>query len=173
MKPLLRDRALNREILRLSIPSILANLTVPLVGIVDTAVAGHLHGAEGAAAFIGGISVGAMLLKVAWNLLKISTGELTDSSLPAETEGEIEAIICSFPQVREPHNLRTRRIGNRIAIEAHVRLDGEMPVRDAHEIVSGIEGRLRDRFGRNTLVTIHMEPIPPSSPSSGRTDGGQ
>ena len=119
------------------------------------------------------IVVGAMLLKVAWDLLKISTGELTDSSLPAETESEIEAIICSFPQVREPHNLRTRRIGNRIAIEAHVRLDGEMPVRDAHEIVSGIEGRLRDRFGRNTLVTIHMEPIPPSSPSSGRTDGGQ
>lgn len=56
-------RPLNKEILRLAIPSILANITVPVVGMVDIAVAGHLHGSEllTAAAFIGGISVGSML----------------------------------------------------------------------------------------------------------------
>ena len=59
------------------------------------------------------IVVGGMLVKVAWDLLKVSTGELTDSSLSAETEREIEDIIRSFPQVSEPHNLRTRRIGTR------------------------------------------------------------
>ena len=49
--------ALNKEILRLAIPSILANSTVPIVGMVDIAVAGHLHGSDlfTAAAFIGGI----------------------------------------------------------------------------------------------------------------------
>ncbi|MBO4623941.1 MAG: cation transporter [Bacteroidales bacterium] len=104
------------------------------------------------------IVVGAMLVKVAWDLLKVSTGELTDSSLPEETEREIESIICSQPQVKEPHNLRTRRIGNRIAIEAHVRMNGDMSLREAHEIVSSIEHALKDRFGRGTLVTIHMEP---------------
>ena len=104
------------------------------------------------------IVVGAMLIKVAWDLLKESTGELTDSSLPEETEREIESIICSFPEVSEPHNLRTRRIGNRIAIEAHVRLDGGMTLEEAHDIVTAIEHRLRDRFGKATLVTIHMEP---------------
>lgn len=107
------------------------------------------------------IVVGAMLMKVAWDLLKGSTGELTDSSLPAETEREMEEIICGFPQVKEPHNLRTRRIGNRIAVEAHVRLDGDLSLRSAHDIVSAIEHRLRERFGANTLVTIHMEPIAP------------
>ena len=45
-----------------------------------------------------------------------------------ELEKEIEEIICSQEQIHEPHNLRTRRIGNRIAIEAHVRLDGDMPL---------------------------------------------
>ena len=104
------------------------------------------------------VVVGAMLVKVAWDLLKGCTGELTDSSLPEETEKEIESIICSFPQVSHPHNLRTRRIGNRIAIEAHVRLDGEMPLREAHDIVSSMEDAIRDRFGRSTHVTIHMEP---------------
>lgn len=105
------------------------------------------------------IVVGAMLVKVAWELLAGSIGELTDSSLPAELEREIEDIICSYPEVSEPHNLRTRRIGNRIAIEAHVRLSGSMSLTEAHEIVSAIEKRLRDRFGPQTLVTIHMEPL--------------
>jgi cation diffusion facilitator family transporter len=107
---------------------------------------------------IASIGVGIMLVKVAWDLLKVSTGELTDSSLPEETEKEIEDIICSFPQVSEPHNLRTRRIGNRIAIEAHVRLDGKMSLTEAHDIVSALEAALRARFGASTLVTIHMEP---------------
>ena len=105
------------------------------------------------------IVVGAMLVKVAWDLLKSSTGELTDMSLPEETEHEIEDIIRSFQEVSEPHNLRTRRIGNRIAIEAHVRLDGDMSLHDAHEIVSAIECRIRERFGSSTIVTIHMEPV--------------
>lgn len=106
------------------------------------------------------IVVGAMLVKVAWDLLKGSAGELTDSSLPEETEREIEDIIRRFPQVSQPHNLRTRRIGNRIAIEAHVRLDGEMSLLEAHDIVTAIENKIKERFGKSTLVTIHMEPLP-------------
>ncbi|MBR5255826.1 MAG: cation transporter [Bacteroidales bacterium] len=105
------------------------------------------------------IVVGGMLVKVAWDLLKVSTGELTDSSLSAETEREIEEIIRSFPQVSEPHNLRTRRIGNRIAIEAHVRLDGGMSLNEAHDIVSAIEDKIKERFGHGSIVTIHMEPV--------------
>ena len=74
-------KALDREILRLALPSILANITVPLVGLVDTAVAGHLQSPEGSSAeFIGGIAAGAMVLNVIyWNFafLRASTGGLT------------------------------------------------------------------------------------------------
>ena len=104
------------------------------------------------------IVVGAMLVKVAWDLLKSSTGELTDMSLPEDTEREIEDIIRSFPEVTEPHDLRTRRIGNRIAIETHVLMNGDMPLREAHDIVTAIEHQIKARFGPATLVTIHMEP---------------
>jgi MATE family multidrug resistance protein len=73
---------LNREILRLAVPSILANITVPLVGMVDMAVAGHLGSMEGfaGAALIGGISVGTMLFDLLyWNFafLRAGTGGLT------------------------------------------------------------------------------------------------
>lgn len=107
---------------------------------------------------IASIVVGAMLVKVAIDLLQGSFSELTDHSLSDEAEREIEAIIQSFPDVSEPHNLRTRRIGNRIAIEVHVRMDGELPLRVVHDRASAIEQCLRDHFGKNTLVTLHMEP---------------
>ncbi|MBR5963943.1 MAG: cation transporter [Bacteroidaceae bacterium] len=105
------------------------------------------------------IVVGGMLIKVAVDLLKTSVGELTESSLSTETEGEILHLIQSTPDVQEPHNLRTRRIGNRIAIEVHVRMEGSLPLSEAHERATDIEEKLRERFGPETHVTVHMEPI--------------
>ena len=105
------------------------------------------------------VVVGVMLVKVSIDLLRSSIGELTESSLPSDVEQEIEDIICSFPGICEPHNLRTRRIGNRFAIAAHVRMDGNKSLTEAHNRASAIERRLRERFGPQTHVTIHMEPI--------------
>ena len=105
------------------------------------------------------VLVGLMLVKVSVELLRTSMGELTESSLSDEIEKEIEDIICSFPDVSEPHNLRTRRIGNRFAIEAHVRMDGNVSLTAAHNRATAIEQRLRERFGPQTHVTIHMEPV--------------
>ena len=105
------------------------------------------------------VVVGAMLVKVSINLLRASVGELTESSLSNDIEKEIVDIICSFPDVSEPHNLRTRRIGNRFAIEAHVRMDGNLPLTVAHDRATAIEQRIRQRFGPQTHVTIHMEPV--------------
>ena len=105
------------------------------------------------------IVVGLRLVKVAYELLKQSIGELTESSLPAETEQEIVQIIQSFDDVQQPHNLRTRRIGNRIAIEAHVRMDGQLPLDTVHDRATTIERKLKERFGPDTHVALHMEPI--------------
>lgn len=105
------------------------------------------------------IVVGAMLIKVAVELLKTSIKELTEGSLSAEMEEEITNIIESFPDVKEPHNLRTRRIGDRIAIEVHVRMDGNLPLNETHDKATAIEQKLKEQFGPQTHVTIHMEPI--------------
>ena len=108
---------------------------------------------------IASIVVGAMLINTAVDLLRGSMDDLTECSLPAETEQEIIAIVHSVSGVSDPHNLRTRRLGNRIAIEMHVRMDGTTSLADAHHQSSLIEQRLRDRFGATTHITIHMEPI--------------
>ena len=105
------------------------------------------------------IVVGAMLVKVAWDLLGPSFSELTDSSLPANTENEMLEIIRSVDGVEDPHNLRTRRIGNRVAAEVHIRMDGARTLADAHEKASEVERRFRERFGPESHIIIHMEPL--------------
>ena len=87
---------LHRNILRLAVPSILANITVPLVGMVDIAVAGHLgaSGGLGAAALIGGISIGTMLFDMLyWNFgfLRGGTGGLTAQAYGRHRAGVAEA----------------------------------------------------------------------------------
>ena len=105
------------------------------------------------------IVVGAMLVKVAWDLLGPSFSELTDSSLPANTENEMLEIIRSVDGVEDPHNLRTRRIGNRVAAEVHIRMDGTRTLADAHGKASEVERRFRERFGPESHIIIHMEPL--------------
>ncbi len=104
------------------------------------------------------IVVGAMLVKVAWDLLGPSFGELTDSSLPADTEREMLQLISEVEGVEDPHNLRTRRIGSHIAAEVHIRLDGSQTLESAHEKASQVERRFKERFGKESHIIIHMEP---------------
>ena len=104
------------------------------------------------------IVVGAMLVKVAWELLGPSFGELTDKSLSQAEEKEMLDIIESVDGVSAPHNLRTRRIGNRIAAEVHIRLNGSLPLSEAHEKASEVERRFRERFGKDSHISVHMEP---------------
>ena len=112
---------------------------------------------------VASVIVGFVLINVAIKLLRTSINELTESSLNADVEREIEEIITSFPGICEPHNLRTRHIGNRIAIEAHIRMDGDISLRDAHSRATMVEQKLKERFGSDTHVTIHMEPIKESN----------
>ena len=79
-------------------------------------------------------------------------------SLSKEEEDEIVKIINSVPGVFEPHHLKTRRLGNRISIEAHIRMDGKTVLEEAHDRATDIENRLKEKFGKDAHVTLHMEP---------------
>lgn len=105
------------------------------------------------------IVVSFFIMKAAWSVLSKAVGELTDGSLPNETEDEIEKIVSEDKDVSVVHNLCTRRIGNRIAIEMHVRMPGETSLYEAHRHATEIENRLKQRFGTATHISIHLEPV--------------
>lgn len=108
---------------------------------------------------IASIAVGALIIKVAIDLLKNGVGDLMEQSLPEEVENEIIDIVKSVPEVEKPHELCTRRIGNHYAIEMHILMNGEISLKEAHDKASEIERLLKKRYGEETHVAIHVEPI--------------
>lgn len=108
---------------------------------------------------IAALVVAVFIFKIAFDLIRTGLGELLERSLPEDVEHEILQIVTANPAVREPHNLRTRRIGATIALEVHVRVDGAMSVSRSHELTVEIERRLRARFGQETMIAIHVEPV--------------
>ena len=112
------------------------------------------------------IVVSVFIVRAAWQLMMESMKELTEASLSDEDEAVIMHIAASEPGVSEVHNLRTRRVGNRIAIEMHARMLGSTPLVEAHLHATGIEHRLKEHFGPDTLVSIHLEPVKEKSASA-------
>ncbi len=108
---------------------------------------------------IAAIVVAALIIKVSVDLCRTALAELLEKSLPRDVEENILSIISAIPNVYKPHNLRTRRIGANIAIEVHIRVDGNMTVHNSHEISREIEHALRDKYGEHTAVAIHIEPL--------------
>lgn len=108
---------------------------------------------------IAAVLVSAFIIKVAIELIKPCVDELLEGSLPADMEQKILDVIASFPEISSPHHLRTRRIGNHIAIEVHLRMDGQTTLENAHAVATQVENRLKEEFGANTHIGIHMEPV--------------
>ena len=107
---------------------------------------------------VASVVVGAFIVKVAIELILQGMRDLLEHSLPDEIEDEIMQIAKSEPDVIEPHDLRTRRIGNRYAIELHILMNGNITLSKAHDHADSIESRLKQRFGDDTHIAIHMEP---------------
>ncbi len=84
----------NKEILRIALPSIVSNITVPLLGLVDTSITGHM----GSAAYIGAVAIGSMLFNtIYWlfSFLRLSTSGLTSQALGRGDDAEIARLLRS------------------------------------------------------------------------------
>ena len=71
---------------------------------------------------------------------------------------EIRSILKSIEGIEGVHNLKTRKIGSRIAIEAHTEMDGNITLEKAHEIATSAEKAIKRKYGKKTHVGLHMEP---------------
>lgn len=83
---------MNKKILQLAIPSIISNITVPLLSLVDVAIVGHL----GAASYIGAIAVGGMLFNIIYWLfgfLRMGTSGMTSQALGRRDLREVTRVL--------------------------------------------------------------------------------
>jgi cation diffusion facilitator family transporter len=107
---------------------------------------------------IASLVVGAFIVKVAVDLLHRGIDDLMEHSLAEDVEEEILRIVGELKGVVDPHDLRTRKIGNHYAIELHILMDGDITLREAHNKASEVEDLLRARYGEHTHVAVHVEP---------------
>ncbi len=104
------------------------------------------------------VVVSFFILWVAWKIFYEGIRELLEVSLDEESKRQIMAIVGEVEGVMEPHDLRTRRNGNRIVVDIHIRVKNETTIVEAHNINNIIEFRLREAYGENTMISIHTEP---------------
>lgn len=104
------------------------------------------------------VIVSFFIIGAAYKLMKPNLDQLLEKSLTAHEKEEITEIILSTPGVRDMHHLRTRRIGVAKSVECHIKLNGDMPLREAHDIATRVEQNLRAAIGKDTHISLHMEP---------------
>ncbi len=107
---------------------------------------------------IAAIVVSLFIIKSGYDIFKPSIDELLEASLPEEQEKEIEELVLGVPGIEFVHNLRTRRIGNNIAVDLHAKMDGDMSLSEAHDKATEAEQAIKSKFGTNSIINIHMEP---------------
>lgn len=108
---------------------------------------------------IAAVVVSFFIIKVSYQLIVPCIGELTEQSLSDDIEKQIEDALLSVIGVADPHNMRTRKIGNRASVNVHVRMDGNISLRQAHQATKEMEQKVRRILGPETFVNIHVEPV--------------
>jgi len=108
---------------------------------------------------IAAVVVSVFIMKVAVSISSGCVNELLEASLNEETENRILEIVKSIPGVKNPHNMKTRKIGTNIAIDIHIEVKKSLDITQAHGIATTVEQTLKESFGENTFVSVHVEPF--------------
>ncbi|MCQ2143471.1 MAG: cation diffusion facilitator family transporter [Bacteroidales bacterium] len=105
-----------------------------------------------------GCAISIAIFVVAVRMALPAMKELLDVALPEETENDIIRIASEVEGVSTIHSLKTRRHGPSIIIDAHIMVDHNLSIVEAHRIATKVEERLSGTYGAGTQISIHIEP---------------
>lgn len=114
---------------------------------------------------LAGMVISIFIFKIAWQLGEPSIRQLLEAAPPVKVREEIENIISATAGVMYFHNLKSRYVGKSLAIEVHIKVEKSLSVEVSHNIATAVEVSLRQRFGMDTHVGVHVEPY--FEPSAG------
>lgn len=150
---------------RLSSPVVIANAWHHRTDALSSV--GSLIGIAGAIALGGewtildplvGAVISIVIIVMAVKMSIPALAELTEASLPEKTEQKMLEIIRSVEGVRGVHELKTRLCGHYCIADFHIVVDPETTILESHETTVIIERKLREEFGEETQINIHVEP---------------
>jgi cation diffusion facilitator family transporter len=107
---------------------------------------------------VAGIIVALLILNASWQLTREAMNPLMDTHLPEEDRQIVRNVLDREPRVLGYHKLRTRKSGSYRYVDAHVQLDDDLSLLEAHDITEELEDRIREELP-NTEITLHTEPF--------------
>jgi len=117
---------------------------------------GASHLGYGWADEIGALFVVAVILRIAWTIVRSNLSVLLD-----EAQGnvkEIESVVLGVAGIEDCHRVRSHGTPDAIIVDLHAQADGDLTLAESHELAHQIEDALYKADGRIVDVTVHMEP---------------
>ena len=124
---------------------------------VIVGVGGVLAGFAWADAFAA-IVVAGLLLIVAYTIGREGAEELIDSAASPVLNTNMRKTILSIEGVRDSHELRTRRMADKVLADVHIRVDPLISVSEGHRIGDEVMDALKTRFPEVGDVVVHIDP---------------
>ena len=114
---------------------------------------------------VAALVVGLMVTKMGWEFGWEALHDLMDRSASQDQIEEISTLIRQTPGVQGLHDLRTRKMGDMILVDAHLEVDGRLTVQEGHDIA--VQARQRVMQALPVLdVLTHLDPVEPALPRS-------
>lgn len=102
--------------------------------------------------------VGALIVKMGWEFSRGALEELVDHGADAEQITEIRNVIRETTGVMDLHELRTRRMADRILVDAHVHVAPRISVSEGHRIAEQVRANVRRSCPQVLDVLVHIDP---------------
>ncbi|MBI3383321.1 MAG: cation transporter [Aquabacterium sp.] len=107
---------------------------------------------------VAALIVGFMVTKMGWEFGWDALNDLMDRSVSDEQIEQIRELLTDTPGVQGVHDLRTRKMGDMIMVDAHLEVDGELSVRQGHDIAATARERVMRKLPVLDVMT-HLDPV--------------
>ena len=107
---------------------------------------------------IGGIVCSILIIRVGLKIIIPAISELSDCGASEKHRENIEKVVLSLNNVRSTHKIRTRKMGSCICADLHVLVDGNIPVKEGHNIAHNVQNILKEKIPDLIDVVVHIEP---------------
>lgn len=107
---------------------------------------------------VAALIVGLMVSKMGWEFGWNALNDLMDRSASQDQIAQIRELICQTPGVQGVHDLRTRKMGDMILVDAHLEVDGRLSVKEGHEIATQARQRVMGALPVLDVMT-HLDPV--------------
>lgn len=108
---------------------------------------------------IGAIVVSGFIFKVSWDIIKPAFLELTDQGATKKEMDKINSIALNTKGVISTHKIRSRKSGSGYFVDIHIQVDGNLSVKDGHEISEEVKENIISKGPDVIDVVVHLEPF--------------